>query len=65
MTNPIFELKKSLLPYYPDMPDEEVNIITQNLISFFTELAEITNKTNDDETTSDSQNAEVNILKNQ
>lgn len=55
MTNPIFELKKSLLPYYPDMPDEEVNIITQDLISFFTELAEITNKNNDDETTSDSQ----------
>ena len=39
MTNPIFELKKSLLPYYPDIPDEEINIITQDLISFFTELA--------------------------
>ena len=65
MTNLIFELKKSLLPYYPDMPDEEVNIITQDLISFFTELAEITNKNNDDETTSASRQLEVNILKNQ
>lgn len=65
MTNPIFELKKSLLPYYPDIPDEEINIITQDLISFFTELAEITNKSNDDETTSDLQQPEVNILKNQ
>ena len=46
MTNPVFELKKSLLPYYPDMPDEEVNIITQDLINFFTELAEIIDENN-------------------
>lgn len=64
MTNPLFELKKSLLPYYPDMLDEEVNTITQDLISFFTELAEIVGDDSNDEATSDSQQPEVNLLKN-
>jgi len=63
MINPLFELKKSLSVYYPDIEDSELNDITQDFISFFTELAEIDKE--DDETTSSSQDTEVNILKNQ
>lgn len=53
MINPLFELKKSLSVYYPDIEDSELNDITQDFISFFTELAEIDKE--DDETTSSSQ----------
>lgn len=63
MINPFIELKKSLSVYYPDIEDSELNDITQDFISFFTELAEIDKE--DDETTSSSQDTEVNILKNQ
>ena len=63
MINPLFELKKSLSVYYPDIEDSELNDITQDFISFFTELAEIDKE--DGETTSSSQDTEVNILKNQ
>lgn len=63
MVNPFIELKKSLYNYYPDTEDSEMNDITQDFINFFSELAEIDKE--DDETTSDSQNIEVNVLKNQ
>ena len=63
MINPFIELKKSLSVYYPNVEDSELNDITQDFINFFSELAEIDKE--DDETTSSSQNAEVNILKNQ
>ena len=63
MINPFIELKKSLSVYYPNIEDSELNDITQDFISFFTELAEIDKE--DDETTSSSQDTEVNILKNQ
>lgn len=63
MINPFIELKKSLSVYYPNVEDSELNDITQDFISFFTELAEIDKE--DDETTSSSQDTEVNILKNQ
>ena len=62
MTNPLFELKKSLSVYYPDIEDSELNDITQDFISYFTELAEIVFE--DDETTSSSQDTKVNTLKN-
>ena len=63
MINPLFELKKSLSVYYPDIEDSELNNIKQDFINFFSELAEIDKE--DDETTSSSQDTEVNILKNQ
>ena len=63
MINPFIELKKSLSVYYPNIEDSELNDITQDFIDFFSELAEIDKK--DDETTSSSQDTEVNILKNQ
>ena len=52
MTNTLFELNKSLSVYYPHMEDSELNKITLDFISFFTELAEIVFE--DDETTSSS-----------
>lgn len=63
MINPFIELKKSLSIYYPNVEDSELNDITQDFIDFFSELAEIDKE--DDETTSSSQDTEVNILKNQ
>ena len=63
MINPFIELKKSLSVYYPNVEDGELNDITQDFINFFSELAEIDKE--DDETTSSSQDTEVNILKNQ
>lgn len=63
MINPFIELKKSLSVYYPNVEDSELNDITQDFIDFFSELAEIDKE--DDETTSSSQDTEVNILKNQ
>lgn len=63
MINPLFELKKSLSVYYPNVEDSELNDITQDFIDFFSELAEIDKE--DDETTSSSQNTKVNTLKNQ
>ena len=63
MINPFIELKKSLSVYYPNVEDSELNNITQDFINFFSELAEIDKE--DDETTSSSQDTEVNILKNQ
>ena len=63
MINTFIELKKSLSVYYPNIEDSELNDITQDFIDFFSELAEIDKE--DDETTSSSQNTEVNILKNQ
>ena len=63
MINTFIELKKSLSVYYPNIEDSELNDITQDFIDFFSELAEIDKK--DDETTSSSQDTEVNILKNQ
>ena len=63
MINPFIELKKTLSVYYPNVEDSELNDITQDFIDFFSELAEIAKE--DDETTSSSQDTEVNILKNQ
>lgn len=63
MINPFIELKKTLSVYYPNVEDSELNDITQDFIDFFSELAEIDKE--DDETTSSSQDTEVNILKNQ
>ena len=63
MINPFIELKKSLSVYYPNVEDSELNDITQDFIDFFSELAAIDKE--DDETTSSSQDTEVNILKNQ
>ena len=61
MINPYFELKKSLSVYYLNVEDSELNNITSDFITFFSEVGEILCE--EDKTTSCSQNTQVNILK--